>query len=65
MTIRQDRPSSPSRSGPAAAPSRFAVALLQQVLNTAESTYYAWKKQAEQPSDRQSLSGKSMPSRLK
>ena len=32
--------------------SRFAVALLLRVLNIAESTYYAWKKRAVQPSDR-------------
>ncbi|MCO8271315.1 IS3 family transposase [Actinoplanes sp. TRM 88003] len=31
---------------------RFAVALLLRVLNIAESTYYAWRKQAEQPCDR-------------
>src|SRR3954452_13690750 len=31
---------------------RFAVALLLRVLNIAESTYYQWVKQAEQPSDR-------------
>jgi putative transposase len=31
---------------------RFAVALLLRVLNIASSTYYAWKKQAEQPCDR-------------
>ena len=31
---------------------RFAVALLLRVLNIAESTYYQWIKQAEQPSDR-------------
>ena len=30
----------------------FAVALLLRVLNIAESTYYQWVKQAEQPSDR-------------
>ena len=32
---------------------RFAVALLLRVLQIAESTYYAWVKQAEQPSDRE------------
>jgi len=31
---------------------RFAVALLLRVLGIGESTYYAWRKQAEQPSDR-------------
>ena len=31
---------------------RFAVALLLRVLNIAESTYYQWVKQAEQPCDR-------------
>jgi hypothetical protein len=31
---------------------RFAVALLLRVLQIGESTYYAWKKQAEQPCDR-------------
>lgn len=31
---------------------RFAVALLLRVLNIGESTYYAWRKQVEQPSDR-------------
>ena len=31
---------------------RFAVALLLRVLNIAESTYYQWIKQAEQPCDR-------------
>ena len=31
---------------------RFAVALLLRVLNIAESTYYTWKKQGEQPADR-------------
>ena len=31
---------------------RFAVALLLRVLNIAESTYYQWVKQAEQPSER-------------
>ncbi|MFC7280166.1 IS3 family transposase [Paractinoplanes rhizophilus] len=30
----------------------FAVALPLRVLGIAESTYYAWRKQAEQPSDR-------------
>ncbi|GIE83515.1 transposase [Actinoplanes philippinensis] len=32
---------------------RFAVALLLRVLEIGESTYYAWRKQAEQPSDRE------------
>jgi hypothetical protein len=31
---------------------RFAVALLLRVLQIGESTYYAWRKQAEQPCDR-------------
>jgi putative transposase len=31
---------------------RFAVALLLRVLDIAESTYYQWVKQAEQPCDR-------------
>ena len=31
---------------------RYAVALLLRVLNIAESTYYQWVEQAEQPSDR-------------
>jgi putative transposase len=31
---------------------RFAVALLLRVLGIAESTYYQWVRQAEQPSDR-------------
>jgi putative transposase len=31
---------------------RFAVALLLRLLDIAESTYYQWVKQAEQPSDR-------------
>lgn len=31
---------------------QFAVALLLRVLNIAESTYYQWVKQAEQPCDR-------------
>jgi len=31
---------------------RFAVALLLRILNIAESTYYQWVRQAEQPSDR-------------
>ena len=31
---------------------RFAVALLLRVLGIAESTYYAWRKQAERPCDR-------------
>jgi hypothetical protein len=31
---------------------RFAVALLLRVLNIAESTYYQWIKQAEQPCER-------------
>ncbi len=32
---------------------RFAVALLLRVLQIAESTYYQWVKQAEQPCDRE------------
>jgi hypothetical protein len=31
---------------------RFAVALLLRVLDIAESTYYQWVRQAEQPCDR-------------
>jgi putative transposase len=31
---------------------RFAVALLLRVLQIGESTFYAWKKQVEQPCDR-------------
>src|SRR3982751_665886 len=31
---------------------RFAVALLLRVLNIAESTYYGWREQVEQPCDR-------------
>jgi hypothetical protein len=31
---------------------RFAVALLLRVLQIGESTYYAWKRQVEQPCDR-------------
>jgi hypothetical protein len=31
---------------------RFAVALLLRVLDIAESTYYAWKKQVDDPADR-------------
>ena len=31
---------------------RFAVVLLLRVLEISESTYYAWRKQAEQPCDR-------------
>jgi len=31
---------------------RFAVALLLRVLDISESTYYAWRQQAEQPCDR-------------
>jgi transposase InsO family protein len=34
---------------------RFAVALLLRVLNIAESTYYAWRNQAEQTCDRDSV----------